>query len=40
MGEAGRARVLERYSVERLLGDTDVLYRELLAEKGLAPPPA
>ena len=36
MGEAGRARVLERYSVERLVGDVDALYRKLLAEKGLA----
>ena len=38
MGEAGRARVLERYSVQRLLGDMDSFYRELLAEKGLAAP--
>jgi glycosyltransferase involved in cell wall biosynthesis len=30
MGEAGRQRVLERYAVERLVGDVDVLYRELL----------
>ena len=36
MGEAGRARVLERYSVERLVGDVDALYKKLLAEKGLA----
>jgi glycosyltransferase involved in cell wall biosynthesis len=36
MGEAGRARVLERYSVKRLVGDVDDLYRRLLAEKGLA----
>ena len=35
MGEAGRARVLERYSVERLVGDVDALYRKLLAERGL-----
>jgi glycosyltransferase involved in cell wall biosynthesis len=39
MGEAGRVRVLERYSVQRLLGDMDSFYRELLAEKGLAAPP-
>ena len=31
MGEAGRVRVLERYSVERLLDDVDRLYRTLLA---------
>ena len=36
MGEAGRARVLERYAVERLVDDVDRLYRELLAERGLA----
>ncbi len=30
MGEAGRASVRERYSVERLLDDVDRLYRELL----------
>ena len=35
MGAAGRARVVERYSVQRLLGDMDSFYRELLAEKGL-----
>ncbi len=34
MGEAGRARVLERYSVSRLVSDVDDLYRRLLAEKG------
>jgi glycosyltransferase involved in cell wall biosynthesis len=31
MGEAGRASVHERYSVDRLLDDVDRLYRELLA---------
>jgi glycosyltransferase involved in cell wall biosynthesis len=36
MGEAGRARVLERYSVKRLVGDVDDLYRRLLAERGLS----
>jgi glycosyltransferase involved in cell wall biosynthesis len=30
MGAAGRERVIERYSVERLLDDTDRLYRDLL----------
>ena len=38
MGEAGRERVLDRYSVERLVDDVDDLYRRLLAEKGLSPP--
>ncbi len=33
MGEAGRASVHERYSVERLLDDVDRLYRTLLAAK-------
>jgi glycosyltransferase involved in cell wall biosynthesis len=33
MGEAGRASVHERYSVERLLDDIDALYRRLLAAK-------
>ena len=36
LGEAGRASVLERYSVERLVDDVDRLYRSLLASKGLA----
>jgi len=37
-GESGRARVPARYAVERLVDDTDRLYRELLADKGLTPP--
>jgi glycosyltransferase involved in cell wall biosynthesis len=36
MGETGRDHVLSRYSVDRLVGDIDALYRRLLAEKGLA----
>jgi glycosyltransferase involved in cell wall biosynthesis len=36
MGEAGRERVLERYSVERLIDDVDKLYRSLLEERGIA----
>ena len=32
MGRAGRARMLERYAVERLVADVDALYRELLGE--------
>lgn len=35
-GDAGRASMRERYSVERLVDDVDRLYRELLAKKGLA----
>ena len=33
LGEAGRERVLERYSVPRLVNDVDRLYRALLAAK-------
>jgi hypothetical protein len=33
MGAAGRARVLERYAVDRLVDDVDALYRELLATR-------
>ena len=40
MGAAGRVRVLERYSVDRLIDDIDRLYRELLAERGLPSPSA
>jgi glycosyltransferase involved in cell wall biosynthesis len=36
MGKAGRARVVPRYGVDRLIDDVDRLYRELLAKKGLA----
>ena len=35
MGEAGRSRILERYAVDRLIGDVDELYRTLLETKGL-----
>lgn len=34
LGESGRARVLERYSVTRLVDDVDRLYRALIAAKG------
>jgi glycosyltransferase involved in cell wall biosynthesis len=34
LGGAGRARVVERYSVSRLVDDVDRLYRALLAAKG------
>jgi len=30
MGEAGRARVVQRYAVSRLIDDIDRLYRALL----------
>jgi glycosyltransferase involved in cell wall biosynthesis len=35
LGEAGRGRARERYSVERLVDDVDRLYRSLLEAKGL-----
>jgi glycosyltransferase involved in cell wall biosynthesis len=38
MGEAGHARVIERYSVSRLVDDIDKLYRDLLTERGLPLP--
>jgi hypothetical protein len=34
--EAGRAHVLERHSLARLVDDMDALYRELLASRGVA----
>jgi glycosyltransferase involved in cell wall biosynthesis len=36
LGEAGSARVRERYAVERLVDDVDRLYQSLLGTKGLA----
>jgi glycosyltransferase involved in cell wall biosynthesis len=38
MGASGRARVLERYAVGRLVDDIDRLYRDLLAARGLPSP--
>jgi glycosyltransferase involved in cell wall biosynthesis len=35
MGKAGRARVVPRYAVERLVDDVDRLYRSLLSEAGV-----
>jgi glycosyltransferase involved in cell wall biosynthesis len=34
LGESGQARVLERYSVARLVDDVDRLYRSLLEANG------
>jgi glycosyltransferase involved in cell wall biosynthesis len=39
-GAAGRARVVPRYRVSRLVDDVDALYRELLTEKQLPLPSA
>jgi glycosyltransferase involved in cell wall biosynthesis len=38
LGAAGRARVLPRYAVDRLVEDIDRLYRALLAAAGIRPP--
>jgi glycosyltransferase involved in cell wall biosynthesis len=32
MGEAGRARLQRHFSVEKMVGDTELLYRELVEE--------
>jgi glycosyltransferase involved in cell wall biosynthesis len=37
LGGAGRARVIERYAVSRLVDDVDRLYRALLDAKGVRP---
>jgi glycosyltransferase involved in cell wall biosynthesis len=37
MGETGRGRMLRRYAVERLVGDVDALYRELLGADASSP---
>ncbi len=34
-GEAGRERLRRQFSVEKMVGDTELLYRELLEERGL-----
>ena len=38
MGAAGRARMQTRYAVDRLVGDVDRLYRELLERKAIDTP--
>jgi glycosyltransferase involved in cell wall biosynthesis len=38
MGAAGRARVVPRYAVTRLIDDIDALYRDLLEGQGLGSP--
>jgi len=35
MGQAGRKRVLEHFTVERMVAETERVYQELLARKGL-----
>ena len=33
LGDAGRERLRRRFSVEKMVGDTELLYRELLEER-------
>jgi len=39
MGRAGRRRVVPAFGVERMLEELEALYREVLLEKGIGPPP-
>ncbi len=34
LGEAGRQRLRRQFSIEKMVGDTELLYRELLEERG------
>ncbi|MBV9581350.1 MAG: glycosyltransferase [Chloroflexi bacterium] len=38
MGEAGRQRLRQRFSIEKMVGDTELLYRELMEERGRVAP--
>jgi glycosyltransferase involved in cell wall biosynthesis len=40
MGRRGRDRVVPAFGVEPMVGKLEVIYRELLQEKGLLPPPS
>jgi glycosyltransferase involved in cell wall biosynthesis len=33
-GEAGRERLRRQFSIDKMVGDTELLYRELLEERG------
>jgi glycosyltransferase involved in cell wall biosynthesis len=33
MGEAGRERLRQHFSIDKMVGDTEMLYRELLEER-------
>ena len=33
LGEAGRQRLREHFSIEKMVGDTELLYRELMDER-------
>jgi colanic acid/amylovoran biosynthesis glycosyltransferase len=34
LGEAGRERLRRQFSIEKMVGDTELLYRELVDERG------
>jgi glycosyltransferase involved in cell wall biosynthesis len=38
IGESARARVSERFTIERLVADTEGLYAGLLAKRGIVTP--
>ena len=38
LGEAGRQRLRAHFSIEKMVGDTELLYRELLEPRGRASP--
>jgi len=37
LGEAGRERLRQHFSIEKMVGDTELLYRELMDERGVRP---
>ena len=37
LGEAGRERLRQHFSIEKMVGDTELLYRELIDERGARP---
>lgn len=37
LGEAGRERLRRQFSIEKMVGDTELLYRELIEDRGLRP---
>jgi glycosyltransferase involved in cell wall biosynthesis len=40
LGEAGRERLREHFSIEKMVGDTELLYRQVLEERGRGRPGA